>query len=288
MTAPDRESSAPLPSQIVICGKGRIAAAALSFTVHHLASQGLDCRVSACPNREDKGYDTWQESLSRAADLLEVEKVTPAMVADVADLVLVSLEYDRIIPVDRFRSRRLFNIHFSALPKYRGVFTSIWPLLNGESSVGVSLHYMDAGVDTGDVIDQLPIPVAEQTTARQLYDLYMDGGLTLFRKWLPALLTSVPSATPQDGSNATSYNRASLDLRTVEVPFAADAEAVCRFVRAFTFPEYQRPTARGRAVRSCARLPATTAASPGTVLHSTCYSSAVATGGGGVVEIIWA
>lgn len=288
MTPRNRETTAPLPSQVVICGKGRIAASALSFTVHHVASQGLGCRVIACPNADDKGYDTWQESLSRAAGLLEVETIALDAVQDVADLLLVSLEYDRIIRVDRFRSRRLFNIHFSALPKYRGVFTSIWPLLNGESQAGVSLHFMDAGADTGDVIDQLHFALAEYTTARQLYDLYLDTGLTLFRTWLPRLLTTVPIGVPQDNAAATSYNRRSLDLRVLEVPFEADADTVCTFVRAFTFPEYQRPTVGGRAVRSCARLPATTAASPGTVLHRTAYSSAVATGGNAVVEIIWA
>lgn len=288
MTSSELETGAPLPSLIVICGKGRIAAAALSFTVHHVVSNALGCRIVACPNRDDKGYDTWQESLIRTADLLGVEIVGLEAVQDIRDLVLVSLEYDRIVRVDRFLSRRLFNIHFSALPKYRGVFTSIWPLLNRESQTGVSLHFMDAGADTGDVIDQISIPVPEYMTARQLYDQYMDAGLTLFRKSLPRLLTTVPPGTPQDNSAASAYNRKSIDLRALEVPFAADAEAVCAFVRAFTFPEYQRPTVNGRAVRSCARLPTRTSAAPGTPIHETAYSSAIATGAHGVVEIIWA
>ena len=53
--------TAPLPSVVVICGKGRIAASALSFSVHYLASSGIESRVVSCPNSDDKGYDTWQE-----------------------------------------------------------------------------------------------------------------------------------------------------------------------------------------------------------------------------------
>lgn len=272
----------------MICGKGRIAAAALSYTVHHVAVHRLGCRVSASGNRDDKGYDGWQESLVKAAAQLDVETISLESVEQVDDLLLISLEYDRIVRVGRFRSRRLFNIHFSALPKYRGVYTSVWPVLNREQTTGVSLHRMDAGVDTGNVIDQIEIRIAEHTTARQLYERYLDTGLTLFRKWLPELLTTLPHGTPQDERSATTYNRNSIDLSATEVSFDADADMVCAFVRAFTFPEYQRPTVGGRAVRSCVRLLATTAAPPASVLHRTAYSSAVATGDGGVVEIIWA
>ena len=285
---PTEVSRADVPSQIVICGKGRIATAALSFTVHHCATQRLPCTIATCPNSDDRGYDSWSESLARAAALLAVPTVQMSDVEQVPDLLLISLEYDRIIPVARFKSTRLYNIHFSALPKYRGVFTSIWPLLNRESTVGVSLHVMDAGVDTGDVIDQRLINIATYTTSRQLYEHYMDEGLALFRSWLPRLITSVPAATAQDSSRASSYNRRSLDLKRLELPLTEDGESVCAFVRAFSFPEYQRPTLGGRAVRACAVLPATTAAAPGTELHRTAYSSAYAVGKCEVVEIIWA
>jgi methionyl-tRNA formyltransferase len=288
MTAPPDATSATVPSKIVICGKGRIATGALSFTAHYCATQRVPCTVAACPNSDDRGYDTWTESLARAAALLDVPAVLPADVEDVPDLLLISLEYDRIIPVARFKSSRLYNIHFSALPRYRGVFTSIWPLLNRESKAGVSLHVMDAGVDTGDVIDQRSIHIAEYTTARQLYEHYMDEGLALFRDWLPRLIASIPAATPQDSAHASSYSRRSLDLKRLELPLAADGERICAFVRAFSFPEYQRPTIGGRGVRSCAILQGTTNAAPGTVLNQTGFSTAYAVGNGGIVEIIWA
>jgi methionyl-tRNA formyltransferase len=278
----------PVPSQIVICGKGRIATAALSYTVHYAATQRLVSRVAGCANSDDKGYDTWHESLTRAAAQLGVEIVTTVQIESMPDLLLVSLEYDRIIPVARFQSRRLYNIHFSALPKYRGVFTSIWPILNGEKEVGVTLHVMDSGVDTGNIVDQRTICVARHTTSRQLYDHYIDEGLTLFRQWLPRLVASIPAGVPQERDASTVYNRRSLDLSQLEVSFNRDAESICTFVRAFSFPEYQLPTVRGRGVRSCAVLPGTSEAPSGSVLHQTTFSSAYATGDGRIIEIIWA
>ena len=277
-----------IPSRIVVCGKGRIAASALSFCVHHVATQRLPSRVLACPNGDDRGYDTWQASLIRAADQLGVERVALADVESDPSLLLVSLEYDRIIRVARFASRRLFNIHFSALPAYRGVYTSIWPLLRGEHEAGVTLHYMDPGVDTGAIVAQRRFPVPAYLTARQLYEIYSDEGLALFREWLPVLVMTVPDGAPQSEEGASSFNRGSLDLRQREIDLTQVAERVVAFVRAWTFPEYQLPTLGGRAIRSCAVLPGRTTAAAATLLHETAFSSTYATAEGGIVELIWA
>ena len=279
--------TAPVPSAIVICGKGQIATAALSYTVHYAAAHRLGSRVLASPNADDKGFDTWQPSLTRAAAQLGVERVALEAVEADPDLLLFSLENDRIIRVARFASRRLFNIHFSALPRYRGVYTSMWPILNGETTAGVTLHYMDAGVDTGDIVASRGIDIAPYMTSRDMYGRFMQEGLELFRSWLPKLLTSLPQGTPQSESESSSYNRKSLDLRRIEIDLTLGSAAICAFVRAFSFPEYQLPTVGGRAVRACSAIEGTTTAAPGTALHDTPYSTSFATGEGGMVELIW-
>jgi methionyl-tRNA formyltransferase len=147
---------------------------------------------------------------------------------------------------------------------------------------------MDPGIDTGNVVDKRLICIAEHTTSRQLYEHYMDEGLTLFRDWLPRLITTIPAGTAQDHKDATVYDRRSIDFSSLEVSFDDRPEAICTFVRAFSFPEYQRPTVGGRGVRSCAKLPGATDAAPGSVIHATEYSTSFATGGKGIIEIVWA
>jgi methionyl-tRNA formyltransferase len=202
--------------------------------------------------------------------------------------VLFSLEYDRILKVDRFASQRLFNIHFSALPRYRGVFTSIWPILNGETESGVTLHRIDPGVDTGDIIAQRRFPLSSHLTARQLYDLYEDEAGVLFAEWFTRLLEEDPPGTAQDSDQASYYDRASLDLSSVEVDLNRSAEQVCRFVRAFTFPEYQLPTLNGRAIRSCGVIPGRSDGRPGRMLRRSPVSSSYVVADGQMVELVWA
>ena len=275
------------PALIAICGKGRIASTALSFALHTLHARGIPSRLVACPNSDDKGYDTWQESLAATASELGVDRVTTAELERVRDLLLVSLEYDRLIPVERFASRRLYNLHFSALPRYRGVYTSIWPLLNDEAESGVTLHELARGADTGPVVAQRRFPIPGHTTARLLYEMYMREAIILFHDWFPILVECVPPAQPQDDASASSFNRKSLDLKHIELDLSRPASEVCRRVRAFHFPEYQLPLFRGRAVRAASELQVPTTLPPGTPLLCTAYSGSFAAGDGTTVELIW-
>lgn len=276
-----------IPDLIAICGKGRIASSALSFALHSLHARGVDVRVVACPNGDDKGYDTWQESLAATASELGIARVTTSDLERVDRLLLISLEYDRLIPVERFASRRLYNVHFSALPSYRGVYTSIWPLLNDERESGVTLHELARGADTGPIVAQRRFTIPGHTTARLLYEMYMREAVILFHDWFPRLVEGAPPAVAQDEAQASSYTRKSLDLKHVEVDLTRPAAEVCRQVRAFHFPEYQLPMLRGRAVRAASELGVDTGLPPGSPLLCTSYSGSFAAGDGTSVELIW-
>ncbi len=80
------------------------------------------------------------------------------------DLV-VSVRYRRILREDAIRVPRLgvLNIHSGPLPDYRGVMATFWAMLNGEREIGTTIHWIvDAGIDTGPIIDVLRQPVDYQ------------------------------------------------------------------------------------------------------------------------------
>jgi len=53
------------------------------------------------------------------------------------------------------------NLHPSLLPKYRGMSPQHWPIINGDDKTGVTVHYIDEGIDTGDIILQKEIDITE-------------------------------------------------------------------------------------------------------------------------------
>ncbi len=70
------------------------------------------------------------------------------------DLVFLSLQFDKLLSVNKLSTRRLLISLFSMFPKYGRMYTSVWPILNGENVSGVTLHEIDGGIVTGNMIDQ--------------------------------------------------------------------------------------------------------------------------------------
>lgn len=196
------------------------------------------------PVAGDTGEHGWQPSLQARATELGVEIVSLDWATRQPDLTFLSLEYDKLIKPDRFASHRLFNIHFSLLPKLRGCFTSIWPILLGETRHGVTLHWIDAGMDTGPIIDQRSFAI-EGMTARQIYFKSMDEGRDLVFEWLERLVCGNPPAFMQDEAAASTYRRADLDFRLSAITADLTVDQALARIRAFTFPEYQLPTFAG-------------------------------------------
>jgi methionyl-tRNA formyltransferase len=227
---------------LCIAGKNQIA-----VDVLRLARDRGKWRLLVLPNAGDDGTDGWQPSLRREAETLGVDVVSIEEVMAETDLCFLSAEYDRLIRPGRFATRRLFNIHFSLLPKFRGCHTAIWPILNGESEHGVTLHWIDAGMDTGPTIDQSRFDL-RTLTAREAYFRCMAEGSSLIGKWLDRLVEGDPPALPQDEASASSYGRSALDFGRRELDPEGTVEQLQLTYRAFTFPEFQRPSLNGRAV----------------------------------------
>lgn len=221
--------------KLCIAGKNQIAVDVLTA-----ASQRFD--TMCLPNSSDTGADDWQPSLRRVATELGVPIVPLDGLFPLENLCFLSLEFAEIIRPCHFATDRLFNLHFSLLPNYRGCNTSAWPILNGESRHGVTLHWIDEGVDTGPIIDQRSFPLLG-LTSYEAYMICQRLGTELALSWLDRLIDGQVPAQPQ--GSGTTYRRSDLDFGQRSLDLSETAEHLMRKVRAFTFPPYQRPTLHG-------------------------------------------
>ena len=75
--------------------------------------------------------------------------------------VAVVVAYGKILPKEVLESTRLgfLNVHFSLLPKYRGAAPIEWSLIRGETRTGVTVFWLDQGMDTGPIQDRREIAV---------------------------------------------------------------------------------------------------------------------------------
>src|SRR5690554_5519746 len=80
--------------------------------------------------------------------------------------ILISINYLFLIERDviNMGKKLAFNIHGSLLPKYRGRTPHVWSIINGEKYTGTTAHLIDEGCDTGDILEQVKIPIEESDT----------------------------------------------------------------------------------------------------------------------------
>lgn len=246
-------------SRLCIAGKNQIAVDVLD---HALTMSSLQTFV--LPVAGDDGCEDWQPSLRARAKALGVPIVSLDWAMAQPELTFLSVEYEKLVRPSRFASPRLFNIHFSLLPALRGCFTSIWPILLGMPVHGVTLHWIDAGMDTGPIIDRRSFPI-DDMNARQIYFRAMAEGRDLILERLNQMIAGDPPAMVQDERLSSTYRRSAMDFSLAEIDQSLDVGDALRRISAFSFPEYQMPTFFGHPIARASRTHQCDESSPGTV-----------------------
>ena len=112
---------------VCIAGKNNIGVEVLEYLYEHCHDRYDLCVVC---NKTETGENGWQRSLRLRAGQLGIRECALADLYEVEDLMFLSTEFDRLIKTGLFRTQRLYNIHFSLLPAYKGMYTSAEPILN--------------------------------------------------------------------------------------------------------------------------------------------------------------
>ena len=124
------------------------------------------------------------------------------------------------------------NIHASLLPKYRGVSPISEAILQGDTETGVTIMLIDAGVDTGPILLQRAIPIAEDDTTGSLTLKLAALGASALLEALPLWVQGKITPQPQDERFASHTHR--LHKEDGKIDWNRPADVLARTVRAFT------------------------------------------------------
>lgn len=113
------------------------------------------------------------------------------------DLILIH-SYSMIVRPDVLALCDVVNIHGALLPQYRGANPIQWAILNNEYETGVTMHYVDEGVDTGDIIAQCKVPMFLEDTWVSIYDRIFSSADKMISEEIPKLLSGTNTRTQQD------------------------------------------------------------------------------------------
>ena len=129
----------------------------------------------------------------------------PELLRTLAPELLVVVAYGRILPqtfldVAKYGS---INVHGSLLPKYRGAAPIQWAVLNGDKTTGVSVQYMAAAMDAGDVIASRETEIGEFETSGELFDRLKTLGAELLVETVRKIASGDVVRVPQNEADAT-------------------------------------------------------------------------------------
>jgi methionyl-tRNA formyltransferase len=126
------------------------------------------------------------------------------------------------------------NLHDSLLPKFTGFSPVLWALISGESEFGMTIHRMDDGLDTGDILIQRSLPIGPMDTGTELVMRGMDLIPGALRDALVALESGTAVWRPQNKAERTYFHKRS--ERDSLIDWTWPAEDLERFVRALSDP----------------------------------------------------
>ncbi len=119
--------------------------------------------------------------------------------------IIVTCAYGQIIPKEilDYPKYGCINVHASLLPKYRGGAPIHRAIMSGEKETGITIMYMDVGMDSGDIITQEKVKIGNDTTVGELHDELSILGRDLLLKTLPSIFEGTNNRTVQNQDEVT-------------------------------------------------------------------------------------
>ena len=173
-----------------------------------------------------KGITVYQtEKIRKDKELIEkIKELKPDVIVVVAFGQILSQE---ILDIPKYGS---INVHGSLLPKYRGAAPLQWSIINGDNVSGITTMYMDAGMDTGDMIQKYEINIEENDTYGTLYEkMKILGG-----KAIVETLEKVADGTVQRKKQPDEYSIAKMIEKEMgEIDWNKSSKDIRNLIRGF-------------------------------------------------------
>ena len=145
--------------------------------------------------------------------------------------IMVVIAFGQILPKEilEMTPYGCVNVHASLLPSYRGAAPIQWAVINGEKVSGVTTMQMNEGLDTGDMLLKVEIPLDEKETGGSLHDKLAEAGARLCVETLDALKAG--TVTPEkQGDSPTAYAKM-LDKHMGKIDWKMSAKEIERLIR---------------------------------------------------------
>ena len=174
---------------------------------------------------QEHGIPVWQPEKIRSEENVRIlQELSPDFIAVAAFGQIIP---QAILDIPRFGC---LNVHASLLPRWRGAAPIQWSILEGDRETGVTIMRMNAGLDTGDIIEEISVPIAADETGGSLFDKLMETGSAMLPETMRRIEAGQAVYTPQPADSPTPYAKM-LGRQDGCIDWSMSAEALERRVR---------------------------------------------------------
>jgi len=172
------------------------------------------------PAADNPAYRSFRQAVADAApNLILVNSYAMILKPDLLDLV----QY------------HAFNVHWALLPRHRGPNPLQWALIHGDPKTGVTLHCIEQGLDSGDIVAQVAVEIRQSDSWATLRDRVIVAADDLLARTLPDILLGKIKRHPQDPSIATTNSRLTPESPRID-PATMNDEQIFNLIRAQIAP----------------------------------------------------
>lgn len=143
-----------------------------------------------------------------------------------------------------------FNAHASLLPKYRGAAPINWAVINGDTETGITTFMLKHEIDTGDIIEQVRIPIADTDNVAVVHDKLMKLSGELVTKTVDKILDGTLKTVPQDSITDAEITPAPKIFRqTCRIDWNQPVKKIYDFIRGLSPYPAAWTTLNGKSVK---------------------------------------
>ena len=200
--------------------------------------------------------------------------------------LIVVVAYGRILPPEVLSIPPMgcINLHVSLLPKYRGAAPVQWAVINGDTETGVSIMYLDEGLDTGDILSVAPVTIGPDETSGELFERITQQGAKTLVETIAEIGAGKAVRTPQDHTKATLAPP--LNKEMARFAFTQPAQTLHNLVRGMNPWPVAYFELDGKKIKVRKTHPTTGNAAPGTVISTNPLTIACEEGALELLELV--
>ena len=228
-----------------------------------------------------QGYEVHQPQRVKTPEFVaQLREMNPDLIVVAAFGQLLSQE---ILSMPKYGC---INVHASLLPKYRGAAPIHYAIMQGEKESGVTIMQMDIGMDTGDMIKKVVVPIGENMTMGELHDELKVKGAELLLEVIEDIDAGKAMPEKQNEAEATYASLLKRDMERIDwSKAAADIHNLIRGFNPAPGAFTKLPDGKNLKIWGSRLTDKTATVESGTVVEATKHSFFVACGDG-VLEII--